>query len=140
MRIGQSFALTGIASRRVAAPAASDSGFATRIGGGAAQGPTATTGLTPLTSLGAVLAVQEIDDPLTGRRRARQRGEQLLDALDDVQLALLNDGLSLSTLVALQRLVAEQDERAGDPALQAVLDAIDLKAAVELAKLERQGE
>jgi hypothetical protein len=135
MRIGQSFGPAAVGARRNVERSSGSAGFAERIGGrpvGAAA-----AGLAPLTSLAGILAVQEVDEPLTGRRRARQRGDQLLDALDELKLALLDGKLPPGKLRALQSLASAQRGRADDPALQAVLDEIELRTAVELAKLDR---
>lgn len=139
MRIGQSFGPAGVGPRRGIAGRAGDTGFAERIGGRAAGGAAA-AGLAPLTSLGAVLALQEVDDPLAGRRRARERGDRLLDTLEEVRLALLDGRLPAAKLQALRQLATAQRGRADDPKLEAVLDEIELRTAVELAKLERDGD
>lgn len=138
MRIGQSFVPVGIGPRRGIERQTGDAGFAGRIGGRPADRAGGATGLAPLTSLGAVLALQAVDDPLAGRRRARRRGAELLDALDELRLALLDGTLSADRLNALKRLAAERCEAVDDPALAAVLEEIELRSAVELAKLERR--
>lgn len=138
MRIGQSFGPAGVGLPRGVDRRSGDAGFAERVGGRPASGAAnAAAGLAPLTSLGSILTVQAVDDPLTGRRRARQRGERLLDALEEVRLALIDGRLPATKLGALRQLVDEQRERADDPKLQEVLHDIELRAAVELAKLER---
>ena len=138
MRIGQGFGPAGVGLPRGVERRSGDAGFAERVGARPASGgAAAAAGLAPLTSLGALLAVQAVDDPLTGRRRARERGERLLDALDELRLALIEGRLPARKLGALQTLVSEQRANADDPQLQAVLDEIELRAAVELAKLER---
>lgn len=139
MRIGQSFAPAGVSVRRGVVGRDGNAGFAERIGGRGGGG-IAAAGVAPLTSLGAILAVQEIDDPLDARRRARDRGEQLLDTLDELRLALLDGRLPAAKLQALRQLATAQRGRVDDPALDAVLDEIELRTAVELAKLERLGE
>ncbi|HET6522703.1 MAG TPA: flagellar assembly protein FliX, partial [Geminicoccaceae bacterium] len=101
-------------------------------GGGMAPGA-------PLTALGALLAAQEVPEVGGGggRRRAARRGHDLLDRLDELRLALLEGGVPEPTL---RRIVALLEERAGpvdDPRLGAVLHEIEVRAAVELAKLER---
>jgi len=137
MRIRQSFGPTGLGARRGVERSSGSAGFAERIGG-RPVGAAATAGIAPLTSLAGVLAAQEVDEPLTGRRRARQRGDQLLDALDELKVALLDGKLPPSKLRALQSLAAAQRGRADDPELQVVLDEIELRTAVELAKLDRE--
>ena len=136
MRIGQSFGPAGVGARRGVERSSGSAGFAERISG-RPGGAAAAAALAPLTSLAGILAAQEVDEPLTGRRRARQRGDQLLDALDELKLALLDGKLPPGKLQALQSLAEAQRGRADDPALQAVLDEIELRTAVELAKLDR---
>lgn len=136
MRIGQSFGPAGVGARRGVERSQAGTGFAERIDGRPVGGAAA-AGLAPLTSLAGILAAQEVDEPLTGRRRARQRGDQLLDALDELKLALLDGKLSPGKLRALQSLAGTQRGRADDPGLQVVLDEIELRTAVELAKLDR---
>jgi hypothetical protein len=84
----------------------------------------------------ALLALQEVDGPIERRRRAVRRGGRLLDALDQVKLALLGGE---SAGPALERLAAAaREQRVGsfDPGLDGVLDEIETRAAVELAKAE----
>ena len=138
---------TGPHSAAVAKPraaggggAAGGAGFAPRTGGErpAPAGGGGVAPGAPLTALGALLAAQEVPEVGGGgRRRAARRGHDLLDRLDELRLALLEGGVPEPTL---RRLVALLEERAGpvdDPRLGAVLHEIEVRAAVELAKLER---
>jgi hypothetical protein len=103
----------------------------------AAAAPARAAGAAPVASMDALLALQEVDGPLERRRRAVRRGGRLLDALDAVKLALLGEGDSVAP--ALQRLAtAVREQRLGsfDPGLDGVLDEIETRAAVELAKAE----
>lgn len=113
----------------------SSGSFATHLGTSA---PRSAAGASPISPLGALLALQEVDDPLTGKRRARERGRRLLDALDEVRVGLLTGTLPKAVLGELTRLVTEARESIDDPGLQSVLDDIDLRAQVELAKLQMQ--
>lgn len=118
--------------------AATGSGFSVNSGG-APQATAATpraAGAAPVSSMDALLALQEVEGPLERRRRAVRRGGRLLDALDEVKLAMLGGE---SAAPALQRLAAaarEQRDGSFDPGLDGVLDEIDTRAAVELAKAE----
>jgi hypothetical protein len=102
-------------------------------GAGQIAGPASIAGLE------SILSLQEIDEPLQRRRRAIGRGDNLLDRLDELRLALIDGRLSRATLESLATLVRAQRQDAGDPGLQAVLDDIELRAAVELAKYEVSG-
>lgn len=97
----------------------------------------ATAGVSPLASLDALLTLQEAYGPLERKKRAMRRAGGLLDALDQVKLAMLDP--SADPAHALGRLQAvSRDLRDGteDPGLESVLDEIDTRAAVELAKAE----
>lgn len=93
-----------------------------------------TNSAAPLTTLGAILMLQE-EDPGERRRRQAKRGRDLLDGLDRLKAGLLAGAIPLAEIEALaQRLDGEQT---GDPALDETLAAIDLRVKVELAKLGR---
>lgn len=82
----------------------------------------------------ALLALQAVDDATTGRRKMVRRGNQLLDALEDIRGDLLVGQVSegrLNRAVALLRQARGQTE-AG---LDAVMADIELRVRVELAKL-----
>jgi len=64
------------------------------------------------------------------------RASKILDALDDLKLDLLDGRLSPDALEALTRSVREQRSLTDDPQLEGLLDEIETRAAVELAKLE----
>jgi hypothetical protein len=82
------------------------------------------------------MAMQEVGGPLERRRRAVGRASQILDALDDLKLDLLEGRLGPDSLATLTRSVREQRAMTDDPRLESVLDEIETRAAVELAKLE----
>jgi hypothetical protein len=87
------------------------------------------------TALEGLLALQEIADETGGRRRAVARGDKLLDALDELRHALLAGTVPRGRLEALGRLAAEAAPLAHDPRLAEILAEIELRAAVEIAKL-----
>lgn len=90
-----------------------------------------------LNRLTGVLALQEIRPPTAGRRRAIDRGEALLETLGELQAALLDDSGPTAIAERLRAHVAAWRGPIDDPVLHEILDAIDLRAQVELAKLER---
>jgi Class II flagellar assembly regulator len=92
---------------------------------------------TPLVALDGVLAVQEVPDPTQGRRQATHRGHGLLDELHQLQIGMVEGWVSEGGLRRLARLLDRMRPAAADPDLDAVLDEIELRAAVELAKLNR---
>jgi len=97
----------------------------------------ATTGATPLASLSSLLAIQEAPDPTTGKKQAILHGESLLDELKDLQIGLVQGWVSEDSLRSLSRMLDRPRPGIDDPELNQVLDDIELRAAVELAKLDR---
>lgn len=87
--------------------------------------------------VGALLALQEIGSPLERRRRSIRRASSLLDELEGLKIALLGGRFGQADLDRLTRVVREHREATDDPKLEALLDDIETRALVELAKLER---
>ncbi len=103
---------------------------------GGASAPTGVAGVGMIGSIDALLMLQEAEGPLGRRRRAMGRAGRLLDVLDEVKLAMLSDGPSSTHLQRLTAAVREQRADTEDPGLEALLNQIETRAAVELAKLE----
>lgn len=108
----------------------------------AAEAPQRTAAAAPtgaVASLDSILALQGDESPNQRRARQRRRGEEALDTLEELERGLLfgraSGGLR-SKLEALQG----RSEKTGDPGLDAVLHEIDVRLAVEAAKLERLSE
>lgn len=90
----------------------------------------------PIAALDSILMLQGLDDSTQGKSKALAHGEQLLDLLDSVRDGLLAGGIPRATLNKLAAAVTRRHEAFADPKLQDVLDQIELRAHVELAKLE----
>lgn len=116
---GSSFSLPGASAAGAAAPTA-------RAGG-----------VTGVASLDALLALQETEGPLERKRKAVGRGTRILDVLDGLKLAVIDGEVSSAHLDQLTRAVRDQRQNTDDPRLEGVLDEIEMRAAVEMAKLQR---
>ena len=88
-------------------------------------------------SVDAILALQDIGGPLERKRRAVSRAGRILDVLEDVKIALLSGDVSVNDLERLQKAVRDERLSTDDERLEGVLNEIETRAAVELAKLER---
>ncbi|MGL5448079.1 MAG: flagellar assembly protein FliX [Rhabdaerophilum sp.] len=89
-----------------------------------------------LGGLEALIAIQSEDTTKERRRRGVRRGQGLLDLLDELKIALLAGHLPADLQARLA--IAMRDESfSGDPRLDSILEGIDLRAAVELAKLRQ---
>jgi len=94
------------------------------------------TGLTDVASLLALQSVPEAEDRRERRRRAVRRGLDLLDVLEGVRLDLIGGGVAVDRLERIVHLLGER-RPSGDERLEALIDEIDLRARVELAKFGR---
>jgi hypothetical protein len=104
------------------------------VGDGAAAAESrAATHVAPATSLDALLALQAVEDPLLRKKKLVRRGTQLLDTLDEMKADLLAGRVSESRLNQLMAVLGQAREKA-DPRLDSLLDDIELRARVELAK------
>lgn len=98
-------------------------------------GATAQTGM--LAGLDAILTLQGNQDaPQERRRRSVKRGHDLLDGLDRLKAAILGGRVATHELQAIAGRLSEHAESSGDPRLDGLVADIELRAAVELAKLE----
>ena len=125
-----------------ARPAGAAAGFRLPILG-QADGAGATAGVSRMAGVMAVdalLALQDVSGPLERKRRAVGRAGRILDVLDEIKLALLDGELNLIQLDRLRRAVRDERARTEDPNLEGVLDEIELRAAVEIAKLEQAAD
>lgn len=121
--------------RRVGKPASGASSTfsvsdAAEIRGAVVSGPG------PIGALDSILMLQGLDDSTDGKSKAAAHGEKLLDMLDEIRDGLLAGGVPRTTLNRLANAVTRRHDQFNDPKLQGVLDEIELRAHVELAKLE----
>ena len=130
---------TQSSTRPGAANAANASGAVFSLGEPkAAPAAASVQGAAPLASLNSLLAVQGMEAPedaLSAPKRAIARAEDMLDSLDAIKIALLGGEVPERELGRLLKLVESRRETLTDPALTGVLDEIELRAQVELAKL-----
>lgn len=122
----------------VAAPGFADA-LAAAEGAGGAEAAEATVQVAAPAALGGLLGVQEVDEREVKKRKAVKRGRLTLDALSQLRDCLLMGTLPISTIRNLERLVEQERGLTADPVLQSILDDIEVRAAVEIAKLEVAG-
>lgn len=84
----------------------------------------------------ALLALQAVDEP-SDRTARLDHGHAMLDLLDELKLDLLGGSVSTSRLESLVERIARRPSRHPDDRVESVLDEIELRARVELAKLGR---
>ncbi|WP_022696131.1 flagellar assembly protein FliX [Ponticaulis koreensis] len=111
--------------------------FSQALGGSTAATPVSTTGGTlGVGSVAALMALQGAEDPLERRRKAERRGRQLLEGLDRLKIDLLEGGNAGPTLARLKDALESERAQSDDQELESIIDQIELRVEVELAKLE----
>jgi hypothetical protein len=80
--------------------------------------------------------IEVIEDPLSKKKKGLKRGRAMLDALDNIKIALLTGRLPQGDLQQLVVAVEGRERDSDDPRLEELLDEIELRAKVELAKIE----
>jgi hypothetical protein len=122
----------GTAGARGASRAGSSPAFV--IGDTASAPRAAAAGAaTAAAGIDALLALQAVEDPLLRKKKLVRRGRDLLDALDAIKADLLAGRMEEGHLHRIMALIGEARE-SDEPGLDGVLDDIELRARVELAK------
>ncbi|MCC6598366.1 MAG: flagellar assembly protein FliX [Alphaproteobacteria bacterium] len=100
----------------------------------AASSPQATQSIA---RLDALLAVQGAEDPAAraAKKRMRHRASDILNELEKIRLAMLGGTLTVGHMIDVADVVASHREKIYDPGLTAIMDEVDLRAQVELAKM-----
>ena len=122
---------------------AKDGVFAEQVRGVAGAGKTesaqAVDTVAPAGAVDALFAVQEVPDATDGRSRKvlQQFGDELLDSLDDLRLAILAGAISKEKLAELAQKLRQKRQDSDDPRLNEIIEEIELRCEVEVAKLTR---
>ena len=95
------------------------------------------TSVSATASVGSLLALQEVSDEEYTRSQTIRQGEDLLKSLDSIRQSLLLGNVSINVLQTLEERLKVQRSQTVDPKLHAIMDDIELRAAVELAKYSR---
>ncbi len=90
----------------------------------------------PGAGIEAILALQGVDETGERRRNAVRHGHSMLDTLEEIKADLLVGNIGEGRLNRLMAMVGRARQQA-DPELEALIEDIELRARVELAKLGR---
>jgi len=87
--------------------------------------------------LDSLLAAQGAEDPAARatRGRMKKRADSVLRGLDKIRMGMLTGNVSVGNLIDIADVVASHRERIQDPQLASILDEIDLRAQIEIAKM-----
>lgn len=106
-----------------------------QTGGSSSAAPTAAP--SSIAMVDVLLAVQGADDPAqrAARKRMVSRADDVLNLLDNIRMSLLMGNLTVGQVIEIADVVASHREKVMDPKLTAILDEIDLRAQIEIAKM-----
>ena len=126
--------------KRTSAPSSSSANFSSSVAakvsasGNGIDSAFSVSSLLGAGSVSFMLGVQELGDALSRAAQGKRRAEDTLKKLDRIKLGLVSGTLNKLELEALSRVVSQEKEVIDDPLLSEILDEIDLRAKVELAK------
>ncbi|MDD3020999.1 MAG: flagellar assembly protein FliX [Alphaproteobacteria bacterium] len=103
-----------------------------------AEAPAHTAAAGAIAGIDALLMAQESEDPTEreSRKRMKERADDLLGELDKIKIGMLTGTLSVGNMIDIADVVASHRERLKDPMLSSLLDEIDLRAQIEIAKMQ----
>jgi hypothetical protein len=127
--------VSGPSGPKKSAGSGAGAGFAPQSSSaGRTSAPAPLSGASSINSVDALMALQGAGDFQEARKHATDRAFSMLDVLDDLKIALLEGRMPRDTLVRLMETLKSQRDQTGDPRLEAALDEVEIRAAVELAK------
>ncbi len=96
-----------------------------------------TSATMPLSSVSALNILNEVEDAAESPKKVVEHGNNILDELEKLRDGLLYGGISVSRLERMQQMLQSKLELTQDPKLAEIIEEIEIRAAVELAKLGR---
>ena len=138
--------LTGIGGASAAGPASktaktgktSGSGFADSLASlDQAEESQGVESPATVSGIAALLVTQSVGDAVEreARKRAVEYGNDLLDKLEELRHGLLLGHIPKEKLISMAQMVRSRRENIADPHLSELLNEIELRVEVELAKL-----
>lgn len=122
--------------RRNASDGASGAGFASHLDTPSQAAAPSISEASQIASVGALIALQAGDDGARGASgKEVERAEDLLDRLDQIRVGLLTGSMSRGTLNSIVARLEQRRREGVEPRLMGLIDEIELRAKVELAKL-----
>lgn len=138
MRIAKTDSVQGPRKKRALSRSGSAHGFASHLDSATETSDAApSTALSSLSPLGSLLALQDDNFTDPGPKTEYERGQITLDRLDDLRLQLLEGKPDRKLLHDIADMAENRRDEQVSPELRRVLNEIETRAAVEIAKLER---
>lgn len=137
MRVNRAGQSSSTVTRRIGKGRSDGASGTFRLAGTGAEQSVQPSGAVGATSnIGALLSIQEVPDATDERSRGLNRGRDLLAELDAIRVGLLTGRLPRERIERILRLLRQKQQGFSDPRLAEIVGEIELRAAVELAKLE----
>lgn len=115
---------------------AGEGDFAAQLGATSKKTAAAVSGSPQIASVEALIALQESGDALrSGQEEELERAEDLLDRLDRIRVGILTGSVSRGDLMSLVTRLEARRRDGVEPRLANLIDEIETRAKVELAKL-----
>lgn len=93
-----------------------------------------------ISALDSLLAVQSVETSAADQKQATEHGQELLEFLDDIRLGLLSGSVTQEKINKLKKGINSKRGWVIDKKLTQILDEIELRASVELAKIEMSNQ
>ncbi|MBI1327375.1 MAG: flagellar assembly protein FliX [Alphaproteobacteria bacterium] len=102
------------------------------------SGVTGASATHSIANIDLLLSAQSVEDPTekAARQRMKLRAGLLLNELEKVRHGMLTGELTVGNMIDVADVVTSHREKIADPQLTAILDEIDLRAQIEIAKMK----
>lgn len=138
MRIGSTHTSnTTSTSRKRASASGMNADFSSLLNTDAHAGVKAAASTSATSSVGNILSLQEISEEDSNQARTIAQGNDMLDTLEKLRMNLLMGRISANVIMELGQRLEIQRAQIHDPKLLEIMDDIELRVAVEKAKLEK---
>lgn len=91
----------------------------------------------PIAGVDSILALQEVEQR-QGQKNAIERSRQMLTLLEEIRIGLLSGHIPENKVHDLSNLAKEERQAFEDKGLNNILDEVNLRAQVELAKMQQR--
>lgn len=88
-----------------------------------------------LSSVNSIFSIQEVGDESPSKSQVVQYGFDLVKYLETIHLGLLSGSLPGEVLLNMDSMIKNWRKTIDDPKLQSIIDEVELRSMVELAKL-----
>lgn len=136
MKIKGTDRVSSTSKKKSVKPTGSGAEFHSAVKVGETAVSSGVSGTQPVQTIDSLLSLQEVPDSTSGRSKGLVFGKDMLEHLEDIRRGFLLGTIPKARLKALSQVIKNRRDKFQDPELTDILDQIELRARVELAKLE----